>query len=87
MSKVLIYSQEDLDLILELEKEKNEELQQENEQLKNNWDKLKEWLEECTNEVKEESDLYDRTNYQLAQITTLESVLAKLQEIEGGING
>ena len=34
MSKVLIYSQEDLDLILELEKEKNEELQQENQQLK-----------------------------------------------------
>ena len=34
MSKVLIYSQEDLDLILELEKEKNEELQQENEKLK-----------------------------------------------------
>lgn len=29
MSKVLIYSQEDLDLILELEKEENEELQQE----------------------------------------------------------
>ena len=26
MSKVLIYSQEDLDLILELEKQKNEEL-------------------------------------------------------------
>lgn len=34
MSKVLIYSQEDLDLILELEKEKNEEIQQENKQLK-----------------------------------------------------
>lgn len=34
MSKVLIYSQEDLDLILELEKEKNEQLQQENKQLK-----------------------------------------------------
>ena len=34
MSKVLIYSQEDLDLILELEKEKNEKLQQENKQLK-----------------------------------------------------
>ena len=34
MSKVLIYSQEDLDLILELEKQKNEELQQENQQLK-----------------------------------------------------
>ena len=34
MSKILIYSQEDLDLILELEKQENEELQQENEQLK-----------------------------------------------------
>lgn len=36
MSKVLIYSQEDLDLILELEKEKNEELQQENKILREN---------------------------------------------------
>ena len=34
MSKILIYSQEDLDLILELEKQENEELQQENKQLK-----------------------------------------------------
>ena len=33
MSKILIYSQEDLDLILELEKQKNEELQQENKKL------------------------------------------------------
>ena len=33
MSKLLIYSQEDLDLILELEKQKNEELQQENKKL------------------------------------------------------
>ena len=36
MSKVLIYSQEDLDLILELEKEKNEEIQQENKILREN---------------------------------------------------
>ena len=36
MSKALIYSQEDLDLILELEKEKNEEIQQENKILKEN---------------------------------------------------
>ena len=36
MIKVLIYSQEDLDLILELEKEKNEEIQQENKILKEN---------------------------------------------------
>ena len=34
MSKILIYSQEDLDLILELEKQENEELQQENKKYK-----------------------------------------------------
>ena len=39
MSKVLIYSQEDLDLILELEKEKNEEIQQENKILKEKIDR------------------------------------------------
>lgn len=58
MSKVLIYSQEDLDLILELKKQENEQLQQENKQLKiqisareevcnrleSNWNKLKEYL-------------------------------------------
>lgn len=40
MSKVLIYSKEDLDLILELEKEKYEELQQENKQLKDKLSKI-----------------------------------------------
>ena len=40
MNKVLIYSQEDLDLILELEKEENEELQQENKQLKHKLSKI-----------------------------------------------
>jgi hypothetical protein len=40
MSKVLIYSQEDLDLILELKKEENEELQQENKQLKDKLSKI-----------------------------------------------
>ena len=62
MSKILIYSQEDLDLILELEKQENEELQQENKQLKiqisareevcnrleSNWNKLKEYCKENT---------------------------------------
>lgn len=43
MSKVLIYSQEDLELILELKKEENEELQQENKQLK---DRINELIDE-----------------------------------------
>lgn len=42
MSKVLIYSQEDLDLILELEKEKNEELQQKIKKQKEEIDDYKE---------------------------------------------
>lgn len=37
MTKILIYSKEDLDLILELEKEKNEQLQQENKQLRQDY--------------------------------------------------
>ena len=48
MSKVLIYSQEDLDLILELEKQENEELQQENKQLKEVIDKAIEWVKDWT---------------------------------------
>ena len=57
----------------------------ENEQLKGNWTKLKEWLEEMINEIKT-NDIYDRTEYECTQITTLENVLAKLEEIEGGMN-
>ena len=71
MSKVLIYSQEDLDLILELEKEKNEELQQENKRLKNLIDIILNFSffkEECplnfgfennTNEDKSQSVFYE----------------------------
>lgn len=47
MSKVLIYSQEDLDLILELEKEKNEELQQENQELKKQLEETNKMIEKC----------------------------------------
>lgn len=43
MSKVLIYSQEDLDLILALEKQKNEELQQENQKLTKQLQEELEW--------------------------------------------
>ena len=67
MSKILIYSQEDLDLILELEK-------QENEQLKDNWNELKKWLEE-----NESFDDY-------CNETTFTSVLEKMLELEGSNN-
>ena len=71
MSKVLIYSQEDLDLILELEKQENERLQQENKQLKDLIDTILNFSffkEECplnfgfensTNEDKSQSIFYE----------------------------
>ena len=74
MSKILIYSQEDLDLILELEKQENEELKQENKQLKiqisareevcnrleSNWNKLKEYINyKSERAVGEDEYVYD----------------------------
>lgn len=53
--------------------------------LQNNWNKLKECLREMINEIKT-NDVYDRTEYECTQIATLESTLAKMQEIEGGVN-
>ena len=72
MSKVLIYSQEDLDLILELEKQENEELQQENKQLKDNWNKLNEYIK---NEIPE--DVFINTEWFV-------SILDKMHELEQG---
>ena len=74
MSKVLIYSQEDLDLILELEKQKNEELQQENKQLKYNWNKLRETLK---NEQLGSILYSDRTRF-----ANIDEILDKIQELE-----
>lgn len=89
MSKVLIYSQEDLDLILELEKQENEELQQENKQLKiqisareevcnrleSNWNKLRKWI------------VYNKHNENTEQhylVVDYGTLLGKMQELEQG---
>ena len=94
MSKVLIYSQEDLDLILELEKQENEELQQENKQLKiqisareevcnrleSNWNKLKEYCKENTLCYEVGDD--ENTKLIGSKIHGL-NVLDKMQELEG----
>ena len=74
MSKVLIYSQEDLDLILELEKEENEDLQQENKQLKDNWNKLKEF-------IAKEYYMYLPLEASTKSVTIL---IAKMHELEQG---
>lgn len=62
MSKVLIYSQEDLDLILELEK-------QENKQLKDNWNKLKEYLNyKSERAVGEDEYVYDEIYNEIQEL-------------------
>ena len=95
MSKILIYSQEDLDLILELEKQENEELQQENKQLKiqisareevcnrleSNWNKLKEYCKENTLCYEVGDD--ENTKIIGSKIHGL-NVLDKMQELEQG---
>ena len=83
MSKILIYSQEDLDLILELEKQENEELQQENKQLKiqisareevcnrleSNWNKLKEYLNyKSERAVGEDEYVYDEIYNEIQEL-------------------
>ena len=93
MSKILIYSQEDLDLILELEKQENEELQQENKQLKiqisareevcnrleSNWNKLKEI-------VKSQSGFKKRADLKGGLWFEIDELLDKMQELEGSDN-
>lgn len=88
MSKILIYSQEDLDLILELEKQENEELQQENKQLKiqisareevcnrleSNWNKLKEYIG---------AEWYCFDN-ESVEFEVAKDILNKMQELEQG---
>ena len=50
-------------------------------ELKGNWNELKDWLVEMINEIKT-NDVYDRTEYECTQIATLESTLAKVEELE-----
>jgi hypothetical protein len=85
MSKVLIYSQEDLDLILELEKEKNEELQQENEQLKEKLDCDLQWAFKYEKQV----DNWNKLKEYAKEIISTDNelygtdLLDKMQELEG----
>ena len=57
--------------------EKLEKLQQENEKLKDNWDKLKEWLKEY------EEGTYGLGSYETGLSDGLGDVIKKMQELEG----
>lgn len=64
MTKILIYSQEDLDLLLELTKTENEELQQENKILKENAENN----DKVVDKVNWENQLLKKENKQLKLI-------------------
>ena len=57
--------------------EKLEKLQQENEKLKDNWNKLKEWLKEY------EEGTYGLGSYETGLSDGLGDVIKKMQELEG----
>ena len=91
MSKILIYSQEDLDLILELEKQENEELQQENKQLKiqisareevcnrleSNWNKLNKKYENAVADYEKTMFEKEQLKKQLEELKSTNKVLSE----------
>lgn len=60
--------------------EKLEKLEQENKQLKDNWNKLKEWLKEY------EEGTYGLGSYETGLSDGLGDVIKKMQELEGSDN-
>ena len=60
--------------------EKLEKLQQENEKLKDNWDKLKEWLKEY------EEGTYGLGSYETGLSDGLGDVIKKMRELQGSDN-
>ena len=79
MSKVLIYSQEDLDLILELEKQENEELQQENKQLKEKLSKIETLI---INHNCDTGDIYYKYNSRFLKSELKQRILDILNEVK-----
>ena len=79
MSKILIYSQEDLDLILELEKQENEELQQENKQLKEKLSKIETLI---INHNCDTGDIYYKYNSKFLKSELKQRILDILNEVK-----
>lgn len=59
------------------------ELREENQQLKNNWNKLKEYLETCISIIKK-NPIDKRTSFEHSSLSSLGATLSKMQELEQG---
>ena len=78
-NKILKENAENNDKVVDKVNWENMLLKKENKQLQNNWNKLKEWLEEQKDNRKYANDV--------ERFTAYGATLDKIQEIEGGING
>ena len=84
MSKILIYSQEDLDLILELEKQENGELQQENKKHKNQQKEFIEYMNKTIEELEcDDVDDEEMKGYLIQRIDIFKEILQKYKSIIG----
>lgn len=74
-------SEKQLNAMKELSKRKAKE----NKQLKDNWNKLKEYLETCISIIKE-NPIDKRTSFEHSSLSSLGATLSKMQELERSNN-
>lgn len=72
--------EKDIEYIKHLEEE-NKSLQSQLKAKEEVMTKLKQWLEEALNELKQ-NDVYDRTSYEMGQVIATECIIAKIEDLE-----
>lgn len=77
--------QENIQLSKEIDmwNKKYNDMFDENKQLKNNWNKLKEYIETCISIIKE-NPIDKRTPFEHSSLSSLGATLSKMQELERG---
>lgn len=81
-NKILKENAENNDKVVDIVNWGNMLLKKENQQLKNNWNKLKEYLETCISIIKK-NPIDKRTSFEHSSLSSLGATLSKMQEIEG----
>lgn len=82
-NKILKENAENNDKVVDIVNWGNMLLKKENQQLKNNWNKLKEYLETCISIIKK-NPIDKRTSFEHSSLSSLGATLSKMQELEQG---
>ena len=82
-NKILKENAEHNDKVVDKVNWENQLLKKENKQLKNNWNKLKEYLETCINIIKK-NPIDKRTPFEHSSLSNLGATLFEMQELERG---